>query len=74
MTKGKVYIPDDQVEAEISRLTQSPYVQLARKEQQIKYRRRKYLSQLQTLEKRGMELERLGYSLDNIYDELEDVE
>lgn len=65
------HIPDSQVEAEIQRLTNSPYVQLARKEQQIIYRRRKYLSQLQAMEKRGIELEEQGFSLDNIYEELE---
>lgn len=57
------YAPDDRVEEEISRLTKSPYVRLARAEQQAKYRRRKYLSQLHAMEKRGMELEKQGYSL-----------
>lgn len=65
MANGK-YVPDSQVEAEIARLTQSPYVRLARREQQIKYRRRKYLSELRGLEKRGMELEAQGYSLDDM--------
>lgn len=65
------YIPDDRVEEEISRLTQSPYVRLARAEQQEKYRRRKYLSQLQSMEKRGMELEKQGRSLAE-YEEMED--
>ena len=51
-------------------MTASPYVRLARREQQIKYRRRKYLSQLQCMEKRGMELERQGYSLD-AFEEME---
>ncbi len=58
---AKAYIPDSQVEEEIARLTKSPYVRMARAEQQIKYRRRKYLSQLQSMEKRGMELERQGF-------------
>ncbi len=57
------YVPDEQVEEEIARLTKSPYVRLARAEQQVKYRRRKYLSQLRAMEKRGMELEREGHSL-----------
>lgn len=67
------YTPDSQVESEIARLTKSPYVQLARREQQIKYRRRKYLSQLKAMEKRGMELERQGYSLDG-FDDMEGFE
>lgn len=66
------YVPDSQVEAEIARLTKSPYVRLARKEQQLLYRRRKYLSELRSLEKRGMELEAQGYSLDDI-DYMEDM-
>ena len=65
------FIPDSQVESEIARLTVSPYVRLARREQQIKYRRRKYLSQLQGMEKRGMELEQQGYSLD-AFEEMEE--
>ena len=68
------HIPDSQVETEIRRLTESPYVKLARKEQQIIYRRRKYLNQLQALEKRGMELEDQGYTLENIYDEYDESE
>ena len=60
------YVPDSQVEAEIARLSKSPYVRLARREQHIKYRRRKYLSELRGLEKRGMELEQQGYSLEDI--------
>lgn len=62
-------IPDAQVEAEINRLTHSPYVRLARAEQQEKYKRRKYLSQLRAMEKRGMELEKQGYSLPDFDEE-----
>lgn len=69
---ARAYIPDSQVEGEINRLTKSPYVRMARAEQQIKYRRRKYLSQLQAMEKRGMELEKQGYSLDEFEDDMED--
>lgn len=67
MANGK-YVPDSQVEAEIARLTQSPYVRLARREQQILYRRRKYLSELRGLERRGMELEQQGHSLEDMED------
>ena len=70
---AKAYIPDSQVEEEIARLTKSLYVRMARAEQQIKYRRRKYLSQLQSMEKRGMELERQGFSLDGFENDLEDI-
>lgn len=59
---AREYLTDEQVEAQIAELTESPYVRLARKEQQIKYRRRKYLSELKILEKRGMELEAEGFT------------
>ena len=55
------YLSDEMVEEEIARLTQSPYVRLARAEQRAKYRRRQYLYQLRDLEKRGKKLESEGY-------------
>lgn len=39
-------LTDEGVENEIARLRESPYVQLAKKEQRIRYRRRQYLYQL----------------------------
>ena len=63
-------LTDEQVEKEIARLTQSPYVRLARVEHQIRYRRRRYLSELRGLEKRGMELERQGFTAENLEDML----
>lgn len=69
---AKAYIPDSRVEEEIARLTKSPYVRLARREHQILYRRRKYLSQLQAMEKRGMELEKQGFSMDDTEEDWED--
>lgn len=64
--KDQRFITDEQVEEEISRLSESEYVQLARKEEQIKYRRRQYLYKLRNLEKRGKELARQGYTMDSI--------
>jgi hypothetical protein len=58
------WLSDEMVEEEISRLTQSPYVKLARAEQRIKYRRRQYLYQLRDLEKRGKKLESEGFNPD----------
>lgn len=59
------WLTDEQVEAEISVLKQSPRVALARAEQKekyrIKYRRRQYLYTLRALEKRGRELEAEGW-------------
>ena len=57
-------LTDAQVEQEIERLTQSPLVALARKEQRIRYRRRQYLYQLRDLEKKGRSLEKAGITMD----------
>lgn len=58
------WLTDEMVEEEIARLSQSPYVKLARAEQRIKYRRRQYLYQLRDLEKRGKKLESEGFNAD----------
>lgn len=52
----KDYLTDEQVEAEIERLTHSEHVRLARCEQRAKYRRRQYLYQLRSMERRGAQL------------------
>ena len=59
-------LTDTQVEAEISRLLASDDVKLAKAEQRIKNRRRQYMYQLRTLERRGKELSDQGYSIENI--------
>lgn len=69
---AREFLTDEQVEREIERLSASPLVALARREQRIKYRRRQYLYQLRDLEKRGKALEKAGITmdvLDNIYDD-----
>lgn len=53
-------LTDKQVEKEIERLKQSPYVKLARAEQRAKYRKRQYLYGLRQLEKHGKELANAG--------------
>lgn len=63
------FLTDEMVEQEIARLTESPYVKLARAEQRIKYRRRQYLYQLRDLEKRGKKLESEGFNPDTEDDE-----
>lgn len=63
------WLSDEMVEEEIARLSQSPYVKLARAEQRIKYRRRQYLYQLRDLEKRGKKLDSEGF---NPYEEEEE--
>lgn len=57
-------LTDDQVEEEIERLRQSPFVELARREQRIRYRRRQFLYQLRDLEKKGKALEKAGITME----------
>ena len=57
---------DTQVESEISGLLASDDVKLAKAEQRIKNRRRQYMYQLRTLEKRGKDLAEQGYTIENI--------
>ena len=57
-------LTDKQVEQEIEKLKNSPYVKLARKEEQIRYRRRKYLYTLRQYERMGKELENSGITFD----------
>ena len=69
-------LTDEQVEKEIERLTQSPLVALARREQRLRYRRRQYLYQLRDLEKKGKALEKAGINMEvlNAMYELEDYD
>lgn len=60
------FLTEEQVESEIARLTASPEVKLARREQRLKYKRRQQLYQLRNLEKRGIELMNAGITIDNI--------
>lgn len=57
---------DEQVEAEITRLKESEYVKLAKKEQQIKYRRRQQMWTLQYMEARGKQLASEGITAENM--------
>lgn len=62
-------LTDEQVEQEIARLTDSDDVRLARIEQRIKYRKRQYLYTLRSLEKRGKELRKDGYTAERLLEE-----
>jgi hypothetical protein len=55
---------DEQVEQEIERLRSSEFVKLAKKEEQIRYRRRQYMCTLRTYERKGKELFASGITLD----------
>lgn len=63
---AKDWLTDQEVEAEIESLRKSPMVQLARREQSLKYKRRQALYQLRNLEKRGLKLAEQGITMDNI--------
>lgn len=67
---AKNWLTDEQVEQEIERLKNSDHVKLARKDEQIRYRRRKYLYTLRAYEKMGKELEKAGVTFE-ILDKLD---
>lgn len=64
MAKAK-YGPE-YVETEIARLNKSPAVALARKEENVRYKRQKYMLHLRYLERRGETLMEAGVTMDNI--------
>jgi len=66
-------LTDEEVELEIARLQESPYVKLANKERRLRNRRRMYLYSLRQLEKKGKALECAGVTneiLDAMGDEM----
>ena len=63
-------LTDEQVEMEIARLWNSPEVKLAKKEMNLRYKRRQYLYQLRAMEKRGKQLMEQGIDSENIEFEL----
>lgn len=72
----KDVMTDEQVEMEIERLNASEAVQIARREQRLKYKRRRYMYQLRWLEKHGKELMAAGVTnetLDAMENEIEEV-
>lgn len=58
--------PDELVDAEIERLRKTEAVRLAQKEQRLLNRKRKYLSDLRWLEKRGKALMAEGWTYDTL--------
>lgn len=58
------FLTDEEVEAEIQRLTKSEAVKLARREQRIKYRKRQQLYTLRAYEKRGRQLMAEGVTME----------
>ena len=63
---AKEYIPDEMLDEEILRLQNSPHVKLARREENIRNRKRNYMYQLRMYEKKGKALEAQGITLDSL--------
>lgn len=61
---AKSNITDEQVEQEIAKLQNSPYVKLAQQERRLRERRRMYLYGLRQLEKKGKALSEAGITPD----------
>ena len=61
---AKEFLTDEQVEIEIKKLQDSPFVKLARKEERIRYKRRQYLYTLRSYEKKGLELLNAGITME----------
>lgn len=70
----RTFMTDEDVERELEELKQSPYVQLARREQRLKYKYRQQLYTLRNLDKRGRELANIGVTLDKLDEYLETLE
>ncbi len=67
-------ITDEEVEVEIDRLLNSDHVKLAKREMNIRYRRRQYLYKLRGLEKKGKELEEAGITFEILDDMANGIE
>ena len=61
---AREFLTDEEVEAEIERLSKSEAVKLARREQRIKYRRRQQMYTLRAYEKRGKQLMAEGVTME----------
>lgn len=62
--KNDKFLTDEEVEIEIAKLQQSPYVKLARKEERLRYQRRQQLYCLRVYEKKGKELSKSGITIE----------
>ena len=63
---GRKVTPAELVDAEIERLKKTDAVKLAQKERNLQMKRRKYLSDLKWLEKRGKKLMEDGWTADTL--------
>jgi hypothetical protein len=67
-------VTDEDVEREIERLKESELVKLAKAEERKKYRRRQYMYQLRSYERRGLELAREGITMELLESDYEEGE
>ena len=67
---AKRTLTDMEVEQEIARLKQSPFVAIAKQEQRLIYKRRQLMYNLRWLENRGRELSELGVTMENIEEQI----
>ena len=67
---AKRTLTDIEVEQEIARLKQSPFVAIAKQEQRLIYKRRQLMYNLRWLENRGRELSELGVTMENIEEQI----
>lgn len=68
MSDNKQMKTDEDIEEEISRLKDSYYVKLAKKEERIRCRRRQYAYALRVYEKKGKQLAAQGVTLESLDD------
>lgn len=66
---AKELFTDAQVDAEITRLLNSPAVKLAKKDEQIRNRKRQYMYCLRSLEKKGLVLAERGVTIESLLEE-----
>ena len=57
---------DEMVDQELARLLASPHVRLAKREEAIRNRKRQYVYQLRSYEKKGKALEAQGITLEEL--------
>ena len=60
---AREFMTDEMVDEEILRLQASPHVKLARREEAIRNRKRQYMYQLRSYEKKGKELAKSGITM-----------
>lgn len=66
MGNKKVVALTTEEEKELEELRKSPYVKLAKREQNLIYKRKQYLYGLRNLEKRGKELAKNGVTAETL--------